>query len=67
LYHNPAFGAFDDFSDFVESISCETSKACQVRGSSKGTWRAAQLRGMLEDKQPAAEVGRASSDAIQLD
>jgi hypothetical protein len=29
----PAFCAFDDFSDFVESISCETSKSCQVRGS----------------------------------
>ena len=28
-----AFDAFDDFSDFVESISCETSKSCQVRGS----------------------------------
>ena len=27
------FEAFDDFSDFVESISCETSKSCQVRGS----------------------------------
>jgi len=34
LYQNPAFDAFDDFSDFVESISCETSKSCQVRGSS---------------------------------
>ena len=28
------FEAFDDFSDFVEPISCETSKPCQVRGSS---------------------------------
>src|SRR5215831_7972562 len=33
LYHEPAFEAFDDFSDFLESISCETSKTCQVRGS----------------------------------
>ena len=33
LYRDPAFEAFDDFSDFVESISCETSKSCQVRGS----------------------------------
>jgi hypothetical protein len=33
LYRNPAFGAFDDFSDFVESISCEVSESCQVRGS----------------------------------
>ena len=33
LYQNRAFGAFDDFSDFVESVSCETSKSCQVRGS----------------------------------
>jgi hypothetical protein len=33
LYRAPAFDAFDDFSDFVESISCETSKSCQVRGS----------------------------------
>src|SRR5260370_38929340 len=33
LYQIPAFGAFDDFSDFLESISCETSKSCQVRGS----------------------------------
>ena len=24
---------FDDFSDFLESITCETSKTCQVRGS----------------------------------
>ena len=35
LYQNPAFGTSDDFSDFVESISCETSKTCQVRGSSR--------------------------------
>jgi hypothetical protein len=33
LYQIPAFEAFDDFSDFLESISCETSKTCQVRGS----------------------------------
>ena len=33
LYQDPAFEAFDDFSDFVESISCETSESCQVRGS----------------------------------
>ena len=33
LYRYPAFEAFDDFSDFVESISYETSKSCQVRGS----------------------------------
>jgi hypothetical protein len=33
LYRNPAFEAFEDFSDFVESISCETSESCQVRGS----------------------------------
>ena len=33
LYCGPAFEAFDDFSDFVESISCETSKTCQDRGS----------------------------------
>jgi len=32
LYREPAFEAFDDFS-VVESISCETSKTCQVRGS----------------------------------
>src|SRR6516164_2559671 len=25
LYQNPAFDAFDDFGDFVKSISCETS------------------------------------------
>jgi hypothetical protein len=30
LYQIPAFGAFDDFSDFLESKSCETSKSCQV-------------------------------------
>jgi hypothetical protein len=30
LYQDPAFEALDDFSDFVESISCETSKTCQV-------------------------------------
>jgi hypothetical protein len=33
LYQMPAFGAFDDFNDFLESISCETSKTCQVCGS----------------------------------
>src|ERR1700685_472733 len=33
LYQDPAFDAFDDFSDFVESISCEPSESCQVRGS----------------------------------
>ena len=33
LYQMPAFGAFDGFSDFVESISCETSESCQGRGS----------------------------------
>ena len=27
----PAFEAFDDFSDFVESPSCEFSESCQVR------------------------------------
>jgi hypothetical protein len=27
------FEAFDNFSDFVESVTCETSKICQVRGS----------------------------------
>jgi hypothetical protein len=32
LYQEPAFDAFDDFSDFLESISCETSKIWQVRG-----------------------------------
>jgi hypothetical protein len=26
LYQIPAFGAFDDFDDFLESISCESSK-----------------------------------------
>ena len=30
LYRVPAFDAFDDLDDFVESISCETSE-CQVR------------------------------------
>ena len=34
LHRAPAFEALDDFSDFVESVSCETSKICQVRGSS---------------------------------
>jgi len=34
LYRERDFGAFDVFNDFVESISCETSKSCQVRGSS---------------------------------
>ena len=33
LYRMLAFEAFNDFSDLVESISCETSKTCQVRGS----------------------------------
>src|SRR5262245_18961266 len=33
LYQTPAFGAFDDFDDFLESISCGTSKTCQVCGS----------------------------------
>jgi len=33
LYRDPAFEAFDDFSDFVESVSCGTSESCQVRGS----------------------------------
>jgi len=37
LYQNPAFDAFDDFSDFLESITCEISKVCQVRGSIPGT------------------------------
>ena len=30
LYQGPAFDAFDNFSNFLESISCETSKTCQV-------------------------------------
>jgi hypothetical protein len=30
LYQMPAFEAFDDFSDFLESASCVTSKSCQV-------------------------------------
>ena len=33
FYRDPAFEVFDDFSDFLESVSCETSKSCQVRGS----------------------------------
>src|SRR6266436_8065960 len=33
LYRYPAFDALDDFSDFLESITCEASKTCQVRGS----------------------------------
>jgi hypothetical protein len=33
LYKDPAFEAFDDLNDFVESISCGTSKSCHVRGS----------------------------------
>jgi hypothetical protein len=33
LYLVHDFGAFGDFSDFLESISCKTSKSCQVRGS----------------------------------
>ena len=33
MYQIPAFDAFDDFTSFVESISCEASKTCQVRGS----------------------------------
>jgi hypothetical protein len=33
LYQDRAFDAFDDFSDFVESISCAPSESCQVRGS----------------------------------
>ena len=33
LYQIPAFGAFDDFRDFLKSTSCETSKTCQVCGS----------------------------------
>jgi uncharacterized protein YbcV (DUF1398 family) len=33
LYRNPAFDAFEGFSDFVESIRCETSESCQVRDS----------------------------------
>ena len=36
LYRVNDFGAFDDFSNFLESISCETSKSCQVRGSILG-------------------------------
>jgi hypothetical protein len=33
LYQNPAFDAFDDFCNLLESTSCETSESCQVRGS----------------------------------
>jgi hypothetical protein len=33
LYRDRDFEAFDDFSDFLESISCESSESCQVRGS----------------------------------
>ena len=33
LYHNLAFEGFDDLRDFLESINCQTSKSCQVRGS----------------------------------
>ena len=33
LYRDRDFEAFDDLSDFVESISCEPSESCQVRGS----------------------------------
>jgi hypothetical protein len=33
LYRERDFDAFDDFSDFVESTTCEASKSCQVRGS----------------------------------
>jgi hypothetical protein len=33
LYRDLAFEPFDDFSDFVKSVSYGTSKTCQVRGS----------------------------------
>jgi hypothetical protein len=33
LYGERDFDAFDDFGDFVESVSYGTSKTCQVRGS----------------------------------
>ena len=33
LYRYPGFDAFDDFNNIVESIGCEISECCQVRGS----------------------------------
>jgi hypothetical protein len=33
LYRDRAFGAFGNFRDFLESVSCKTSKTCQARGS----------------------------------
>ncbi len=33
LYREPAFEAFDDFCDHVESVSCRIQKPCQDRGS----------------------------------
>jgi|HubBroStandDraft_4_1064222.scaffolds.fasta_scaffold2415030_2 hypothetical protein len=49
LYGERDFDAFDDFGDFVESISYGSSKTCQVRGSNQ-----------CQDRQgpPACEAGR---------
>jgi hypothetical protein len=33
LYQMPAFGAFDDSDEFLESTTSKISKSCQVRGS----------------------------------
>lgn len=46
LYQNPAFGGFDDFSDFVESASCETSKSCQKFTRGSNPCRGAKCRGL---------------------
>src|SRR6266478_7276757 len=50
LYRYPAFDALDDFRDFLESITCEASKTCQVRGSTpcrEATTFLPQLRGRV--------------------
>jgi hypothetical protein len=47
LYQMLAFGAVDDFHDFLESISCELSESCQVRGSNP-------CRGAIEENALAS-------------
>jgi Uncharacterised protein family (UPF0175) len=63
LYREPAFEAFDDFGDFVESINCEASKYCQVRGSNPLARRKDLPRAALESLALEAYRSRALTAA----
>jgi hypothetical protein len=61
-----AFDAFDDFSYFVKSISCGTSKTCHVRGSHPCRDPCGTVRWPRQKRQLAAMNWRSRSQTEDL-